>query len=139
MKNRWKLQVIQSSNDGVNCKQEIRINGKSIWSQSLKCPLTMKDTQQIYLTANDERVPDAEVKNFRFFTQPLICKELWVKSLSHELTPSYSSHHFKIIKNAFANVFWFVVKLLYPFTLVLGTINPYFNALEMSKYLKPFM
>merc|ERR1711990_486054 len=70
-----KLQAIQSSNDGVNCKQEIRINGKSIWSQSLKCPRTMKNTQQIYLSGSDSRVPDAEVKNFRFFSQPLICGE----------------------------------------------------------------
>jgi len=61
-----KLQAIQSSNDGVNCKQEIRINGKSIWSQSLKCPRTMKNTQQIYLSGNgngySRLISDAEVK-----------------------------------------------------------------------------
>ena len=68
-----KLQAIQSSSDGQNCKQEVFINGISIWSHSLSCPRILTETQYIYFTSglSINRVPDAEIRNFQFFTHPV--------------------------------------------------------------------
>ena len=66
-----KLQFIQSTSDGRNCKHEVLLNGTSIWSRSLSCPAILTETQLIYLNGNDSRVPDVEVRNFQFFTHPV--------------------------------------------------------------------
>ena len=67
-----KLQAIQSTSDGRNCKQTILLNGKSIWSRSLSCPGILTETQYIYFTGSyDGYVPDAEIRNIQFFTYPL--------------------------------------------------------------------
>ena len=65
-----KIQGIQSTNDGINCKQEILLNGTSIWSRTLSCPEILTETQQIYLSGTYS-YPDVEVRNFQFFTHPL--------------------------------------------------------------------
>ena len=65
----WQLQAIQSTSDGRNCKQEVLINGSSIWSRSLTCPRILTETQLIYFSGLDPR--DVEVRNFQFFTHPV--------------------------------------------------------------------
>ena len=65
-----KLQAIQSTSDGRNCKQEILINESSIWSRSLTCPQILTETQMIYFSGN-RGVQDVEVRNFQFFTHPV--------------------------------------------------------------------
>ena len=67
-----KIQGIQSTTDGKNCKQEIRLNGTSIWSRSLSCPRILTETQMIYMSGSTAySPPDIEVRNFQFFTHPL--------------------------------------------------------------------
>lgn len=65
-----KLQGIQSTSDGINCKHEILLNGTSIWSRTLSCPPILTETQEIYVSG-DYSCPDVEVRNFQFFTRPL--------------------------------------------------------------------
>ena len=67
-----KLQAIQSTSDGTNCKQEILLNGESIWSRSLRCPGILTETQYIYFSGSyGGHVPDAEIRNLQFFTYPV--------------------------------------------------------------------
>ena len=69
--NPQKFQFMQSTEDGINCKQEVLLNGTPIWTQNSSCPKILTEPQQIYLAADDGRVPDAEVRNFKFFTHPV--------------------------------------------------------------------
>ena len=63
--------MIQSTSDNLNCKQEVLVNQISIWSITLSCPTKKTETQNIYLHGDDKRTPDAEVRNFKFYTNSL--------------------------------------------------------------------
>ena len=63
--------MIQSTTDDVNCKQEVLINERSIWNTRLDCPARKTNTQYIYVQWDDGRTADAEIRNFKFYTNPL--------------------------------------------------------------------
>ena len=65
------MQAIQSTPDGINCKQEILINGLSIWSRSLRCPQTLTSKQLIYLSGDYSFDASLQVRNFQFLTHPV--------------------------------------------------------------------
>ena len=35
-----KIQMKQSTTDGVKCKHEFKLNGESIWNKNVDCPAT---------------------------------------------------------------------------------------------------
>ena len=62
--------MIQSTDDGIKCKQELIINGESIWNRVVDCPPIKNGALGIYLCGDLEPV-DAQVRNFKFFTHPV--------------------------------------------------------------------
>lgn len=67
----YKIQMIQSTSDNLICKQEVLVNQISIWSATLSCPARKTETQNIYLHGDDNRTPDAEIRNVKFYTNSL--------------------------------------------------------------------
>lgn len=66
-----KFQFIQSTSDGINCVQQLKLNGEQIWDNQLSCPAPLQGGQGIWMTGDDSRVLDGEIKNFKFFTYDL--------------------------------------------------------------------
>ena len=66
-----KVQAIQSTSDGRTCKQEVLINELLLWSRSLNCPPILTAKQSIYMSG-DYKHPNAEARNFQFFTHPIV-------------------------------------------------------------------
>jgi len=66
-----KFQFIQRTSDGITCDQQLKLNGEQIWDNQLSCPAPLQGGQGIWMTGNDSRVLDGEIKNFKFFTRDL--------------------------------------------------------------------
>ena len=69
----FKVQMIQSTSDGVKCKQEVKINGESIFNRTVDCPRSKPGTQGIYACGDTygKQISDAEIRNFKFVTHPI--------------------------------------------------------------------
>ena len=67
----YQIQMIQSTTDDINCKHEVLVNEISIYNTQLKCPARKTGTQYIYVQGNYPNTPNAEVRNFRFYTNSL--------------------------------------------------------------------
>ena len=59
--------------DGNDCKQEVRINHRSVWEETVQCPKMNTLTKAIYVSDEHSRwtTPDAEIKELQFFTHPI--------------------------------------------------------------------
>ena len=68
-----KLQLIQSTSDGLNCKQEVKIAEKTVWEETVNCPKMLTGTKGIWLFGDVSWTPfpDAQIRNFQFLTHPL--------------------------------------------------------------------
>ena len=77
--NQWyKVQLIQSTYDGISCKQELKINDRFVWGITLACPTMKSGIQEIYTYGNSygnsyvpKNAQSAQIKNFKVFTNPL--------------------------------------------------------------------
>ena len=63
-----KYEFIQTTDDGVTCNQQLRLNEETIWENELGCPMKLTGEQGIYMACNDSRVLQGQIKNFKFFT-----------------------------------------------------------------------
>ena len=70
--NQWyKVQLIQSTDDGRSCRQELKINDRSVWQKNLACPTMKSGIQEIYTCGNSYVPTNDQMKNFKIFTNPL--------------------------------------------------------------------
>ena len=70
--NEWyKLQLIQSTHDGKSCRQELKINDRSVWEKRLACPYLKTGVQHIYTGEKPDDHSKTLIKNFKFFSHPL--------------------------------------------------------------------
>jgi len=65
------IQLKQLTDDGIDCTQEIKLNGETIWVEELTCPPKFEKELNIHMCGDDERVLDGQIRNFKFFTHDL--------------------------------------------------------------------
>ena len=63
--------MVQLTKDEITCTQQVKIRGKVVWQQVINCPQWFENKKYIYMYGNDSRVPKVQVRNFKFFTNPL--------------------------------------------------------------------
>ena len=66
-----KVQMIQTTDDGISCTQKLNVNQNSVWQQNIICPSKLPGDQHIYTTGDDVRVFNGQIRNFKFFTNPI--------------------------------------------------------------------
>ena len=70
--NEWyKVQLIQSTYDDKSCRQELKINDRFVWQKNLACPTMKSGIQEIYTSGSSTDKSKAQIRNFKFFTNPL--------------------------------------------------------------------
>ena len=70
--NEWyKLQLIQSTHDGKSCRQELKINDRSVWEERLACPSLKTGVQHIYTGEKPDDHSKTLIKNLKFFSNPI--------------------------------------------------------------------
>ena len=63
-----KFNFIQSTTDGQSCHQKIKLNGNTIYEEIVNCPDPIDGQVGIFVTGDDYRVLDGQLRNFKFFT-----------------------------------------------------------------------
>ena len=70
--NEWyKVQLIQWTRDNKSCRQELKINDRYVWQKTLTCPSLKTGVKEIYTCGNHNDQSKAQIRNFKFFTNPL--------------------------------------------------------------------
>ena len=64
--------MIQLTEDGINCKQQLKYDSDLLWERSVSCPEPFTFPLGVYFcgTSSSHACVDGEIRNFKFKTAP---------------------------------------------------------------------